>query len=70
MLIYPDRGNTIKAVLSMNKFITGSHDYFDTVFQATPRLVATLAIDIRSTTIDMTSSRDSFPCDGAAARIS
>ena len=28
MLIHPDRGNTIKAVLSMNKFITGSQDYF------------------------------------------
>lgn len=43
------------------------------MFQATPRLVATLAI-IRSTTIDltacMTASRDSFPCDVAAVRMS
>ena len=43
----------------------------EAVFQATPRLAATRAIDIRSTTIDVTAnitaSRDSFPFDDAAA---
>ena len=43
----------------------------EAVFHATPRLAATRAIDIRSTTIDLTAnmiaSRDSFPFDGAAA---
>ena len=42
----------------------------EAVFHATPRLAATRAIDIRSTTIDLTAnmiaSRDSFPFDGAA----
>ena len=41
------------------------------VFQPTPRLAATRAIDIRSTTTcltaNMIASRDSFPFDGAAA---
>ncbi len=43
----------------------------EAVFQATPRLAATRAIDIRSTTTcltaNMIASRDSFPFDGAAA---
>ncbi len=43
------------------------------MFQATPRLAATRAIDILSTTMDsanITASRDSFPFDGAAALMS
>ena len=49
----------------------GSTIASEAVFQATPRLAATRAIDIRSTTTcltaNMIASRDSFPFDGAAA---
>mgnify|MGYP001690483021 CR=1 FL=1 len=57
----------------MNNFITGSQDCVACGVPGHPKMVATLAI-IRSTTIDltacMTASRDSFPCDVAAVRMS
>ncbi|HSO68634.1 MAG TPA: hypothetical protein VLQ67_03255 [Arachnia sp.] len=78
VLIDPDGGDTIKPASAADQQLgTGGQDRirggYSTVFHATPRLAATRAIDIRSTTIDLTAtitaSRDSFPFDGAAAAM-
>lgn len=56
--------------VSMSSSVPEARIASEAVFQATPRLAAIRAIDIRSITIDltanMTASRDSFPMDGAA----
>lgn len=60
-----------RSALSISSSAPAARIASEAVFHATPRLAATRAIDIRSTTIDLTAnmiaSRDSFPFDGAAA---
>jgi len=60
-----------RPALSISSSVPAVRIASEAVFHATPRLAATRAIDIRSTTIDLTASitasRDSFPFDGAAA---